>query len=260
MCRNEDSCFMSSLIPFFRSIRGFQSLASALILFVFSENLGYSVAFLLLLAFSYSFNDIFDYMLGNDSQAHPNRPLPSGTLSLKSAAMGCTILAMLFLAQVVFISSLHEKLILISGLCISALYSLFLKRWYPGFAMPIWSAMTVVVFLKASDVETVCYVLCLMFFIGRELLLDIRDEKTDRLLAKTPSLATILGSWGRPIAVAGMIIPIMALLFFDQQNYLILSVAIALFAACLFVTYKSAEKMEIVTKAGYLFVFFAPSL
>lgn len=251
---------MSSLVPFFRSIRGFQSLASALILFVFSENLGYSVAFFLLLAFSYSFNDIFDFTLGNDSQAHPNRPLPSGALSLKFASIGCAILALLFCAQVALISSLNEKLILIAGLCISALYSLFLKRWFPAFAMPIWSAMTVVVFLKASDVETVCYVLCLMFFIGRELLLDIRDEKTDRLLAKMPSLATILGSWGRPIAVAGMVIPIMALLFFDRENYLILNVAIGLFVASLFITYKSADKMELVTKAGYLFVFFAPSL
>jgi hypothetical protein len=68
--------------------------------------------------------------------------------------------------------------------------------------------MTVTVFLHASDVEPISYVLCLVFFIGRELLLDVRDEKTDKILAKLPSLATILGSAAMPIAVAAMLIPL----------------------------------------------------
>lgn len=249
---------MKSMFAFFKSIRVCQCLASALVLYLFSANLSYSIAFLLLLAFSYSFNDILDYALGNDCEAHPHRPLPSGALSLKNALIGCVGLAMLFCLQIVWMPSVSEKQVLLGGIAISALYSLFLKRWYPGFAMPIWSTMTVVVFLQATHVEPIYYVLCAVFFVGRELLLDVRDEKTDKKLARLPSLATLLGVWARPLAVAGMLLPLLFLLVFTQQSASMLLMAIVLFVLALALTYKEAPRMEAVSKAGYLFVLFTP--
>lgn len=242
------------ILPLMQSARAIQSAAGAVLLYFASNDLIYSIAFLFLLMFSYVFNDIFDFLIGKDKVAHPDRPLPSGRLDVSVAKSAAASIAAAFLFTVSFLPSLQSQAFLAGGIATSAAYSLYLKRWLPSLATPIWGAMIVLVFLSATGAEPVYYPMCFAFFLGRELLLDIRDEHADKDFAILPSLATLLGGMAKPVAVALMIAPLGLLATFSNSYQWLVAALVAIFICVVFTFYRNNKRLEFITKSGYLFV------
>lgn len=167
-----------------------RSVVTALIVLPVTWRLDHYIIFALFLLFSFAFNDWVDAEM--DKDGHPNRPIPSGRLNKIEAAflsVGLLVFGIYFSAT--YAPDLTE---LFPYACItSAIYSWILKRHMPLIATPIWAACVTFMVLTPTTISTLSWFLFFLVLYTHEVLLDIRDEKSDRVHCTTPSIATLLG-------------------------------------------------------------------
>jgi 4-hydroxybenzoate polyprenyltransferase len=231
-----------------------QSVFAAGLLYAVSWNLSYSITFFLLLIFSYLVNDALDFIFGKDLLSHPHRPLPSGRAGVPLATV-CIVLSALAL----FVSVLHlpdgsHRILFVGGVMVSLLYSLFLKRLFPLVATPLWSAMTVVIFLESVSASVGMYFVAISYFLGRELLLDVRDDHADRVFLVRPGLAQILGVHAATVALCAMIGALMIIPLVVSSNAALFAVVCTVFAVLLLALSCRPSMLITVSKFGYGFV------
>ena len=173
-----------------------------------------TAAWLAAAAFSYAYNDLADVSV--DRINHPERPLPSGHLSIAFVRSFVAILAAsLVLAAVVLLRS--SLLWPLTGIAGGILYSSILRKKFPLAANLLTSVLvTLVPFSAASGHITspllapVCALVFMIIF-ARELLKDLMDRAGDAgtrriglLAAPLQRLGTILYSTALLIALAAL--------------------------------------------------------
>lgn len=245
---------IQSVIAVLEMSRFHQSALAAGLLFVVSSNVNYSVTFFLLLAFSYLVNDVLDYTSGRDLLSHPNRPLPSRRVGVRLATICIIVCALALFVSVLYLPDGSHRVLFVGGMTVSLLYSLFLKRLYPLVATPVWSAMTVVIFLESVSASGGMYLAALAYFLGRELLLDVRDDHADREFLVRPGLAQILGAHATTVALCAMTGALMVVPLIVSSNTLLFAAACTVFAALLVVLNSRPSVLINVSKFGYVFV------
>jgi geranylgeranylglycerol-phosphate geranylgeranyltransferase len=181
---------------FVKSFRIFSSMITGLIvthLFYLDgkyPNFGiYCLNFLVLFlvsAFGFLFNDLID--VKKDRVGHQNRPLPSGRISIKKFSTWTSILLFFAIIIAAYIDSfLFLYCILLSALLI--LYSLVNNKW--GGIANILCAFIVSLYFsigifneKFNPYMIIMTISVFLFIWSREILLDIRDQKSDMHFGK----------------------------------------------------------------------------
>ena len=170
------------------STRFIKSVLISLILLLFSNSFTYSLIFLSFLCFSFLFNDIIDFYYNKDKYCHPKRPLPSGKISIKLAF----IYTILLLSLTIIFSIYYSHEIILFMLICSVLYSYFLKKYIPLFATIFWVFIVTFGFLYINNPDITIYITTFLIFYSREIILDLRDVKTDLIYCETKSLPAII--------------------------------------------------------------------
>ncbi|MFM2424080.1 MAG: UbiA prenyltransferase family [Candidatus Parcubacteria bacterium] len=167
-----------------------RSVVTALIVLPVTWRLDHYFIFTLFLLFSFAFNDWVDADM--DKDGHPNRPIPSGRVSENEAA----VLSFVLLALGIYFSMFYAldltKLFVYTCVA-SVVYSWLLKRHVPLVATPIWTICVTFMVLTPTAISTLGWTLFFLVLYTHEVLLDMRDEKSDRIHCTTPSIATLLG-------------------------------------------------------------------
>jgi len=185
---------LGQLFPLAQSARVVPAVASGILLFWVSTELLYAISFTIFLMLSFLINDVFDFLTGKDAICHPNRPLPSGRLSI-GFALSMTVLVTLSLLASTLGQNTFQSLSILLAAGASFFYSFAAKRLFPAVGTVIWVLAVAISFLGAFGQfqEAHVYVLFFLTFYAREILLDIRDLDADKVLAKGPTLG-VLGS------------------------------------------------------------------
>jgi geranylgeranylglycerol-phosphate geranylgeranyltransferase len=136
----------------------------------------YSFAFVFSVAFANAHNDCMDYKI--DCINRPNRPLPSGKISLRVAAISAFLLYVLSIALVCRISSYALLFFSGVGLC-SYIYNTFLKS-KPFIGNLMVALLTSSPFILSNLPQLVFFSFILT--LARELLKDIEDMEGDSAL------------------------------------------------------------------------------
>jgi 4-hydroxybenzoate polyprenyltransferase len=167
-----------------------RSIVTALIVLPITWSLSHYVIFVCFLLFSFAFNDWVDAEMDRDG--HPNRPIPSGRVGASEAAVVSFALGA---SGVYFSINYFPELIkLFAYACVTSMvYSWIVKRHLPLVATPIWTLCVTFMVLTPATVSTVSWMLFFVVLYTHEVLLDMRDEKSDRIHCTTPSIATLLG-------------------------------------------------------------------
>lgn len=190
------------MIALMESSRFLKSLGFSSLILLIGGSWQLALAVLTFLLFSYLFNDVVDADM--DQLAHPERAIPSGRLTLTTATI--TALALAF-------TTIYLLPIAVWCLIASAVYSWPLKRYYPLVATWFW--VSSVVGMVALTTEANSYIL-LIFFVGltwHEMLLDLRDQKTDQVFAKTQTWATF--AEGKMVAAFGILYLVLVSFYLD---------------------------------------------
>ncbi len=167
-----------------------RSVVTALIVLPVTWRLDHYTIFTLFLLFSFSFNDWVDADM--DKDGHPNRPIPSRRVSEFEAAMlslGLLVSGLYF--SVVYAPDLTE--LFVYACIASGVYSWLLKRHLPLVATPVWTLCVTFMVLTPTAISALGWALFFLVLYTHEVLLDMRDEKSDRIHCTTPSIATLLG-------------------------------------------------------------------
>lgn len=178
---------ISSLLELMRFGR---SVITALIVLPLSGRLDHYLVVLFIMLFSFTFNDWVDANM--DKDGHPSRPIPSGRISEVEAAL----VSFGALGSGIYFSTTYAPDLtkLFAYACIiSGVYSWLLKRHLPLVATPIWTLCVTFIVLTPATISTLGWVLFFLVLYTHEVLLDMRDEKSDSIHCSTPSIATFLG-------------------------------------------------------------------
>lgn len=167
-----------------------RSVVTALIVLPVTWRLDHYVIFILFLLFSFAFNDWVDADM--DKDGHSNRPIPSGRVSEVEAAL----LSLGLLVSGVYFSVIYAPdltKLFVCACIASGVYSWPLKRHVPLLATPVWTLCVTFMVLTPTTVSMLGWMLFFLVLYTHEVLLDMRDEKSDRIHCTTPSIATLLG-------------------------------------------------------------------
>ncbi len=216
---------------------------------------------LIVLAFVAGGNALNDYIdVEIDKTAHPDRPVPSGEISLQTAKRcgygGLIISCALSLLFIVNGHYLATAIVLVCALMMFG-YEVALKQ--RGFIGNVCIALlTGCVFLLAGAiVEDLSHVwilaiLAALVSIGREIAKDIEDEESDRGSRKT--LPMIIGNKNAAIVSAVFFIlgPVLSgIPFFDGtmgRYYAVVVIADAIFLYSAYLVFTDAHKSEKMSK------------
>lgn len=129
-------------------------------------------------------NDIFDYNI--DKVNRPQRPLPSGRISVRNAKIYAVVLWIVAIVLALSLLNVYNVVLALFNMAIAMLYSWRLKR-YPlmGNFCPSWLAASAFVFggLLSGSVTAAVGLLFVMAFLantGREITKAIEDMPGDR--------------------------------------------------------------------------------
>ena len=180
----------SSVFAVLETNRALSSLCFALVVLVAGQSPSLAIAVLLAMLFSFSFNDLMDYLSGRDQHCHPNRPLPSGRLNVSGAILTCAILSF-GMAAALLVSSIavSAPLVLFLG---GILYSINFKRLLPILATPFWCALLAFVLATAIGFGAWGFMGLWVSILACELVLDLRDADSDFAFNQRRNLAYIL--------------------------------------------------------------------
>lgn len=147
-------------------------------------------------------NDISDKE--KDVLARKNRPIAKDSLSVSSARKAATILAFVAVALELSYADYVSSEILILTLFGVSVYS-FLSRKIPlikGFLTATFSCAPFVygAHIASMSLPLGTYIACYLFILGRELLLDIRDIKSDRAFKLRTMAVYLSDSLGKLLA------------------------------------------------------------
>jgi len=170
--------------------RFLKSLLAGIVLLIISNSVNYAISGFIFLLFSFTFNDLVDYE--QDKKAHPDRALPKGILSKRESII-LSIILLLIGVSLLFNNQFYSYFLIFY--IASIIYSAFLKKIVPSIATFIWVLLIVFLVLLPLEAGIIEYLLVFSFFYFRELLLDLRDSKTDDQYCKTKSLPTLLGKY-----------------------------------------------------------------
>ena len=146
--------------------------------FTFSDFFIASLAVVLLSSFANSMNDLMDYKV--DKAAHPKRPLPSGTLNSKEAAVFTIVLFILTLV-VSFAINRNSRIIFFVILVLVISYNLYFKR-IAFLGNLIVSIILGGAFIFAGSIcdnvkaEIIPFFFALLYNLARELVKDAEDS------------------------------------------------------------------------------------
>ena len=182
-----------SLFGVFEATRFTPSVAAGLLLWIASEAIAYSIIYSLFLFFSFLLNDYLDFKSGKDIICHPKRPLPSGRIDEKTARLVLVCLGItLFSTSIAFLDLMGVTTILLVTV-ISYIYSSFLKRLHPIIGTIVWCGAVTIAFLAPFGTEITVYLVFFLAFYSRELILDFRDDISDRHFSKSLTFGGLAG-------------------------------------------------------------------
>lgn len=150
-----------------------------------------------MLFFCYVVNDILDVEI--DIISAPDRPLPSGRISVKSAKVICGIFGGLALMLAVLSKNIPFVLYIIIYAVMFWVYTRFLKRnWLVKNCVTalFFSSLTLVpVLFEKSSITKILplFAVSFVFTLGREILMDIRDSVGDSVITGNKRMKKGLG-------------------------------------------------------------------
>jgi len=162
-------------------------LGSVIVLFL-SKSFSYAMTVFVFLVFSFTFNDLIDFLSGKDVDCHPNRALPSRRLS----SLVAVVISGFSLTTGLLLSVTINASVLAICFVLSALYSVFFKYLIPSLATILWCAIITIITLWPHCPDPIIYLLFGCFFYAREVLLDYRDLDKDLKYCFSPSIAALL--------------------------------------------------------------------
>ncbi len=182
----------SPLLALAETSRLVKSLLFSLVMYLLGMEPALAMLVFLGLAFTYSFNDFVDFLSGKDDICHPNRPLPSGRIGLRSAAWYVLLLfaSSVTGALVLEVQSIMPLYALIFG---GVLYSAFFKYRLPVLATPFWCLLVALLIQEAMEASSAMLIGIWFIVMARELLLDLRDAESDFVVFGKRNLALALG-------------------------------------------------------------------
>lgn len=205
-------------------------------------------------------NDYIDREI--DKTAHPDRPVPSGEISPKSA-MICgygglglaSVLSLLFLIEGNYLATL---IVLISALMMFSYETVLKQRGFVGNVCI--AVLTGGIFLFAGAIVEdfskvwILSLLAALVSVGREIAKDIEDEESDKGCRKT--LPMLIGNKNAAIisAVFFIVGPILSGIPFINgifgPLYAVVIIADAIFVYCAYLVFKNAHKSEKLAKVA----------
>ena len=206
-----------------------------------------------------AYNDYFDREV--DKKAHPERPLPSGTVTPYGTALSAVVLFALSAALSVFVN-LWSVTIVVTSILVMVGYERFLKAEGLGGNLAI-SWLTGALFLfggSAVDSLGLAWILAALAFLatlGREIVKDIQDIEGDRGSRVTlpMRIGTVKAGWvgsGAFLAAVGLS-PLPYLLDLLSIWYVpAVAVADGIFIYCALIHFRNPEKGQKVAKLAML--------
>jgi geranylgeranylglycerol-phosphate geranylgeranyltransferase len=206
-----------------------------------------------------SYNDYFDREI--DRRAHPERPIPSGTITPYGAAFVAVVLFAVAAALSVFVNLLAVAIV-VTSIFVMVGYERFLKAEGLAGNLAI-SWLTGALFLfggAAVDGMNLAWILAVLAFLatlGREIVKDVQDMEGDKGSRLTLPMrigvrrAGLIGSASFVAAVAMSPLPyLLALLSVWYVPAVV--VADAIFIYCALIHFRSPEKGQKVAKLAML--------
>lgn len=139
--------------------------------------------------FSYFFNDIVDI---EKDKGRKDKILPRKSKSIHLKLLVGSFVVLMFTLVISLMISIYTFIIFLVGFILSIYYSLFLKHFFPSFAIQVWCFVAVFIFLYQSPFFSISLViLAFSLFYLRELVLDYRDYSYDDRFCTTPTIFKI---------------------------------------------------------------------
>lgn len=223
---------------YIKTSRAIYSLLFSVLICVISVDFLFGVWVFLALIFSYTLNDLIDFLTGKDAVCHPHRPLPSGQISAAHSAFLLIILALVIFMGSNFVATVPSSAsaLLIGG----AIYTCILKYRIPVVATPFWCALIAFVFYEASGAGLVVSFAIWFVIFGRELLLDLRDAETDFVAMGKQNLGRLLGD--RTVHVSLAMFGMASLLLFYAIGPLVALYTLLMGCVSVFAFLRASEK------------------
>ncbi len=199
--------------PTLESARFSHSAFFGAFLLLSSGDVIFSLLTALALVFAFLLNDIVDYWSGKDMHCHPDRPLPSGRLSINRAIQVLLLTAIVFaliFATTDVVDYGVPGVLFLGGIA----YSLFLKPRIPLVATPFWCGLLALALASAMSFGLYGLLAVWMAVQARELVLDLRDAETDYRFNAKNNIARALGKFFWP-TFFGLVV-ISSFLFFAE--------------------------------------------
>ncbi len=222
------------------------------------------IAFSLIVVFSFTaagnaYNDYFDRDV--DKKAHPERPIPSGTVTPYGAALSAVVLFAVSAALSIFVN-LWSVAIVITSILVMVGYERMLKAEGLAGNLAI-SWLTGALFLfggSAVDSLGLAWILAALAFLatlGREIVKDIQDIEGDRGSRTTlpMRIGTVKAGWAASVAflAAVALSPLPYLLDLLSIWYVpAVAAADGIFIYCALIHFRSPEKGQKIAKLAML--------